>query len=638
MANILSIGQSALNAANVAIATTGHNIANAATPGYSRQSVQQAALAGQISGPGYVGKGVEVSAIKRVYNEFLNSQVMSAQTTKSQLETYYTQIRQIDNMLADSSVGLSPSLQEFFAGVQNLTGGASSLATRQSLLSSSEALVARFQGLDAQLTEMRKGVNDQIVASANAINTYSQQIAALNEAIEKSPGIVDGIMPNDLLDQRDHLIAELSKEVRVSVVKQGYNYDIYIGNGQPLVVGGTTFGLQAVPSLTDPGRMQIGYETNGNTVILAESGLTGGNLAGLFEFRSKTLDVAQNSLGRIAITLASDFNAQHRLGMDLNGNQGGDYFTIASPVVTAGSTNKGSGTPTATITNAGKLSTSDYQLQFDGSQYVVTRLPQGTVATLANGDPARLNPSAFPVEIDGVTFNVAGMTPSAGDRFLIQPTVTGAAGISVAVNDVSTIAAAAPIKTAASSANTGTATISAGTVNSTLTSWNNLLQPVSIVFDSATTYRIGSDPTVRTYSAGSDISFNGWTVQISGEPKAGDTFAISSNAGGTADNRNALLLGKLQTSNRVANGTANYQGAYSQLVNLVGNKTAELQSTSAAADKLLTQATEAQQAVSGVNLDEEAANLLRYQQAYQAAAKVMKTASDLFDTLLALGN
>lgn len=650
MADILSIGKSALNAASVAISTTGHNIANAATPGYNRQVVLQAAVAGQNMGFGFIGKGTEITDVRRIYNDFLGNQILSAQTSKSQLDTYYTQIRQIDNMMADSSVGLSPALQDFFKGVQNVSAAASSAASRQSLLSSADTMVARFQSMDAQLNEIRQGVNDQIVTSVTAINTYARQIAQLNDAIEMALGAGDGKRPNDLLDQRDLAIAELSKEIKVSVVKQGNSYDVYIGNGQPLVVNANTYDLKAVQSPTDPSRMMLAYEKGGATTILSETGLSGGNLSGLLEFRNETLDVAQNALGRVAIALASDFNAQHRLGMDLNGDLGEDFFTVAQPLVNASSRNQGSGNATAAIVDASALTTSDYQLQFDGSKYTVTRMSDGTKTVLA--------PSAFPATIDGVEFGVAAITPSSGDTFMIRPTANGAAGIGVAIRDVAKIASAVPIRTAATSTNAGTGTISAGTVDTNF-ALATVASPITLTFDEGPPGTLTGFPNVPvnvtvngvavagspfaagapvTYTDGATISFAGISFTLSGTPTDNDQFTIASNAGGVGDNRNMLLLGALQAANTIGGKTTNYQGAYSQLVNLIGNKTAELEASSTAADQLLTQAIESQQAESGVNLDEEAANLIRYQQAYQAAAQVMRTASDLFDTLLSIGH
>ncbi|MBC7416480.1 MAG: flagellar hook-associated protein FlgK, partial [Herminiimonas sp.] len=298
--SILGIGQSALTAAQVGVATTGHNIANATTPGYSRQVVQQSAAGGQDAGFGFVGKGTEVTSVTRVYNEFLTNQVLSAQTSSSQLSTYSTQIAQIDNLLADAKAGLSPALQDFFKGVQDLSSDPNSSASRQALLSSGESLAARFQSIGGQISEIRQGVNGQIGATVTNINVYATQIAKLNDAIEKAQA--GGVKSaNDLLDQRDQAVALLSKEVKVSVVKQGDSYNVFIGSGQPLVVGTKTTTLYAGSSPTDPSRTEVGSRTSGGvTTLLDEKSLTGGNLGGLFDFRNTTLDVAQNNLGRVA--------------------------------------------------------------------------------------------------------------------------------------------------------------------------------------------------------------------------------------------------------------------------------------------------------------------------------------------------
>ncbi|MBS0329128.1 MAG: flagellar hook-associated protein FlgK, partial [Proteobacteria bacterium] len=336
--------------------------------------------------------------------------------------------------------------------------------------------------------------------------------------------------------------------------------------------------------------------------------------------------------GRVAIGLASTVNAQHSLGQDLNGNLGGALFTLASPVVNASTGNTGSAVVTASISDAGALTTSDYRLQYDGSNYTLTRLSDNTATTFA--------PAALPQTVDGVTINVS-TAPDPGDSFLIRPTVNGASGIGVAISDPALLAAAAPIRAAATSGNTGTGTIGAGSVNTPPPPNANLQQPVTITFTSATTYNVTGtgtgNPTGLTYTPGATISYNGWSTSISGTPAAGDSFTVASNAGGVGDSRNALLLGDLQTSNTLGNGTTSYQGAYSQFVSEIGNKTRELEVTSSAASNLLSQATLSAQNESGVNLDEEAANLLRYQQAYQAAGKVMQIASQLFDVLLSIG-
>ncbi len=468
-------------------------------------------------------------------------------------------------------------------------------------------------------------------------------------------------------------------------------------------------------SPTDPSRLEVGYKSAGVTILIPEEGMSGGgSLGGLFDFRAQTLDVARNSLGRVAIGLADSFNQQHRLGQDQQGVMGGDFFNIAAPQATSGTANTGSGVMTASISNAGALTISDYSVRYDGTaaNYTVTRLSDGATTTFAN----------FPKTIDGVDFNLASGTVNNGDSFLIKPTANGASSISVAVTDKSKIALASPVTTSTVSTNTGTAKISAGVTNA-----STLMAPFTLNFDSTagtlsgfpsglpivvtsggtpTTYSAGSTvpyatgdsvsfggvslsgiPTAAdaaynfskpnatlnydvgaggltgfppymdvaattngvttTYPAGTPVpyspptattlSFGGVSITISGVPADGDVFKVGSNASGVGDNRNGLLLTQLQTASTLDGGTTNFQGAYSQLVNTIGNKTRELQVTSTAAANQYTQAVQNQQSESGVNLDEEAANLLRYQQAYQAAAKIMQTASKMFDVLLTLG-
>ncbi len=641
--SILSIGQSALAAAQIGLATTGHNIANSATPGYTRQIVELGAVAGQNSGYGFVGKGTEVVGVRRVYSEFLSGQVLSAQINKSSLDTYYSQIKRIDNLLADPSAGVSPALQDFFKSVQNLAAQPNDAASRQALLSSSESLAARFNGLDAQLADMRAGVNGQIESSVSAVNAYARQIGQLNDAIEKATTAAQGRPPNDLMDQRDQLIAELGKEVRVTVVAQGNSSNVFIGNGQPLVVGDKAYALAATSSPTDSNRTVVAYVAKGKTSILAESALPGGRLGGLFDFRSQTLDPTQNALGRIAIVLGDTVNAQHRLGQTTSGAMGTDLFRLPSPQVTASRDNTGSGQVSAVLQDSSQLTTSDYRVQFDGSNYHVTRLSDNTDTSYAS----------LPQTIDGLTISLAG-TPATGDEFMIRPTAGGANGLKVLIKDVSGLAAAAPLRAQSLATNAGTGTISAGTVDASFVP-ANIAAPVTLQYASAGNQLSGfpavpvtvtSNGVATTYAAGAPVpfvadasySFNGMQVTLSGALANGDRFSIAANTGGVGDARNAALMADLQGTMTIGGKTAHFQGAYAMLVADVGNKTRELEVTSAAAGTFFTQAVSAQQGESGVNLDEEAANLMRYQQAYQAAGKLMQTAGQLFDILLQLGH
>lgn len=548
----LNIGQSALAAAQMGLDTTAHNIANAATPGYSRQVVVQGASIPQNLGEGFRGQGVDIASVKRIYNDFLATQARSAQTAKSSYDSYYMQVRQVDNLLADPDAGLSPVLQGFFSSVQELSSNPASIPARQAVLSSAEGVPSRLKSMASRLDEIGQGVNSQITSSVGVINTYAQELAKLNDIISKLQSST-GQSPNDLLDQRDQLILDLNKEIKASVVKQGDGkYNVFVGSGQPLVVGGNTYSMAVRPSAFNPAKFEVGYQGADGVVAIDDASLSGGSLGGLLAFRSQSLEPAQNALGRIGIALASTFNAQHNLGLDINGNPGSDFFVVPSPVVNSNTANTGDAEIAASISDANALTTSDYQLRYDddgtSQTYSLTRLSDKQVTTYTKAVF-----EAGPQTVDGVTFSLATGTVAAGDSFLIRPTIKGAADFAVAITDPAKIAAA-------------------------------------------------------------------------------DTD------GGAGNNRNALVLGTLQTANTMNNSTATFQGAYSHLVSSVGNKTRELEVAGSAAGKILTEVSQSIQSESGVNLDEEAANLLRYQQSYQAAAKVMQIANEMFQLLLSLGN
>jgi len=660
----LEIGISGLRAAQIGLSTTGHNITNAATPGYHRQEITQSANTPLSTGAGFIGTGVNVEAIKRVYDEFLDRQVQTAQTQSSYLDAYSAQISQINNMVADPSAGLSPALQEFFQGVHDVAANPASVPSRQSMISSAEALVTRFHTLNQRFEEIRDGINSQVTASVSMINSYARQIAELNGRIVIAQAGSSG-SPNDLLDQRDNLIAELNKEINVSVVKQSDgSYNVSMGKGQALVVGNLAYTLTAQPSLDDPSRIDVGYQSWGGQVsFIRQDSLDSGNLGGLLAFRNEALDAAQNALGRIAIGLAQTMNDQHRLGQDLNGDLGGSLFNVMGPGGTSGAFSVPSakvvanvnnsdltpaGSPAVTLSDVSKVTTSDYTLAYSAAGYTLTRLSDKTVM-FAN--------AALPqTTTDGLTIAAPTNAPANGDRWLIQPTRNGARDVGVAIQDTAKIAAAAPVLTNATFANTGTGKISAGSVNVnylaaplagtvTLTynattnqfSRSPATSPVTVTLSNGSTTTYLAWMPVPYSEEGQTITFGGISFSITGQPANNDTFTISPNTNGVADNRNALLLVGLQTKNTLAGSTASYQSAFSQLVGSIGVQTRDINVTAQAQASLVAQSQQAQQSLSGVNLDEEAANLLRYQQAYQASGKMMQIASTLFDTLLGLG-
>ena len=646
--SIFGIGISGMNAAQAGLVTTGHNISNASTPGFTRQEVVQVSNIPQFSGVGFLGQGVAVSTVRRIYSDALSNQLTLAQTQGSQLDAYYAQIKQLDTLLGDPSAGLAPALQDFFSGVADVAAHPESVPSRQALLASANALSARFQDLDRQISKCAPASHanhqqhriDQQVRRADAGSTRASWCGERDRAATRQRPA----RPARRAGRR----AEPGS-ARLGSKESNGAYDVFVGNGQPVVVGSTAFALVPTRSLEDPQRVEVGYQNGASSALLAPASLQGGRLGGLLSFRSAPLDAVQNAIGRVAMGVAQTFNDQHLLGQDLDGALGKAFFTIAGPASLPSSANAGSAAVAAVLQNVNALTTSDYRLQYNGAaggneNFTLTRISDGfTFPTVtfptAGGYPYNLN-------VDGIT-----LTLSAGaalnDSWLIEPTRLGAGSLGVALTDPAAIAAAAPIRTGAALGNTGSATISAGSVSSVA----DLPLPatVTLTFNAAAgQFSVGGAVPAAgpfAYTSGSNISFNGVSFSISGTVANGDMFTLERNINGVADNRNALALGALQVANTLGQNsliagsqpTTSFQGAYSQLVSQVGNTTRQMEVTAKAQANVIAQTKQAQQSVSGVNLDEEAANLLRYQQAYQASGKMMQIASTLFQTVLDLG-
>ena len=918
--NIFAASLSGLNAAMYEMNTTQHNIANASTPGYTRQQVVLGTPDAQATGSGFVGQGVNVVTVRRMYDQFLTTQVLQQQNQSSYLNTYLASMTQVDNLVSSTTSGVSNAMQGVFDAVNGLANTPTSVPARQTVLSSAQAAVDSFQSVSQGLTTMASALNGQISNSVQQINTYASQIATLNAGIKTAMAVNNGQPPNDLLDQRDQLISQLNQQVGVTTQQQpDGSMSVFVGSGQALVVGNQSMSLQTVQNPNDPSSVNVAYLTNGKTIPIQQSSLQGGSLGSHLAFRDQNLQPAQNALGLVALGFASSINRQNQLGQDMNGSPGAALMSIAPPAVSAGPANTGAGSVTATIANVSAMTASNYQLKYDGTNYTLTRLSDNTVTQLTAAQLA-----APGTVVDGVAIALGSGTMNAGDSFLIRPTANAAGSIAMTTTDPAKVAAALPFNGVASlnakngtmtaplgtlttstvdnlgssastdtftvdgktlftntlpantagnlitpaqldsawpafaAANPGytlTGTFAAGTAQitkadgtaialneimkpgtgATMTSLagtgvgftsvtpSNLnskivgitvntptntnlanpvvitftgtntytvtgavpavagsqtytspnisyngwtmqlgtganapaagdvfsvgansgaatvsngsynLSPVSINFTSPTAYNVvemtgtppqpvtlgsgtytspgpstvnyngwttqitgtpaagdtfnvvqgssattmlatpasantgsgvisggtlsvqpftimfnnpptsytvsGATPAVTgsvSYVPGQDISYNGWTIQVSGTPTAGDVFNVAPNTTGTGDNRNALLMAGLQNQNLMSNGTNTLLGQFNQMVGAVGSKTSELTTTSAAQTTLVAQTVASQQAVSGVNLDEEAANLLQYQRAYQASAKAMQIANTMFDALLTL--
>ncbi len=625
MADLLNTAVSGLLAFQRSLDTISHNISNASTPGYSVQRTDLATRQAEQSGNGWVGNGVAVSTIKRSYDDILATQVRSSSSSLNHFDTYATQAGKINNLFGDSSTGLSATLQNFTNAVQAVANTPTSTSARQTLLSQAQTLTDRLKSFDSNLRSFDSQVNSQLGTETGTISQLAQNIAQLNQQIVAASG-ASGQPPNDLLDARDQLINQLSTHISVDTVAQDNGaVNVFIGNGQSLVIGQTAAKLVTGQDSFDATRSTVLLQTATSSVDISQN-LTGGSLGGTLDFRTQMLDPAHNALGRISVALASVVNAQHKDGTDLNGNLGGDLFSVGAPRVNENAFNTGSGTVAVTRSNVTALTTSDYVLRYTGSSWSLSRSDTGAAVTTTG-----TGTGADPFVADGLSIVVGG-SPSSGDRYLIQPTRAAVSGLQVLVTDPAKVAAAAAVIAGAAATNTGKATISSGEVLSGSNA--QLLATSSIAFQDATHYTVNGGATVYAYTSGGNIDANGWRVQINGTPAAGDTFSVKANTNGAGDNRNALKLADVLNQPVLNGGTASLSGATGQFVASVGVATNQAQSNRDAQKIVHDDSVSAQQSVSGVNLDEEAAKLLQYQQAYQAAAQVIKIADSLFKTLI----
>ncbi len=632
--SIFSIGVTGLNAAQVALATTGNNITNVYTPGYNREVTLLA--------ENRTGSGVGVSGVQRQFNQFIATQLNQAISSNSALSAYEVQINQIDNLLADRDAGLAPLFQNFFSAMQKLVATPSDPAARQGVLGTADTLTAQFRAFDSYLNDMQSGVNGQLDNQVVQVNNIAEQIAKLNREIGLAKAKT-GTEPNSLLNQRDQLVTELSGYVSVKVVQQdGGGYNIGIGNGLSLVAGSTSFRLETMPSAADPTRTVIAYrDTNGALLELREENFTGGQIGGLMTFRRETLDRAQNQLGQMAVAMAVGFNAQHRLGVDLNGDQGGDFFSVGAPLAFSSSKNSSAASLTAEYdpTKINELNIVDYDVVHSAGAYTVTRRDTGAVVD-GNYDAV-----AGTLSFGGMTVTVNG-TPADGDRFQIQPVRRAAQQLRTEVADIGKIAAGTVMLSPASGA--------AGAAN---VAWTAKLDPansdkLSIGSSGSVTYTVSYDGTdysatdaggnpvdvqVKEVDGKPVLSLGGVEVSLAADLAGGESFSLSAStlSSGSGDNRNAVQMLELQNI-KLVNGSASLSQAYASMVSDVGNRTNIVQVNQDAQEGLVKQLKAVQQGESGVSLDEEGANLLRFQRYYQASAKVIEIGTTVIDTLLSM--
>ena len=624
MSSIFGIDLSALQAFQQAIEVTSNNVANASTPGYDEESIDLEAALPQEAGGLAIGSGVDVAGVQRAYSQAAETQLNTSQSSLSQLTSLQNYTSQIDNLFGTTAGGLTTALQTYYSGWSAVADDPTSTSAREALLGDASALAANLNSTSSQLQEMNSDVNTRVTADVNQINSISTQISNLNTQIIQTTGT--GQTPNQLLDQRDELVSNLSQLVGVSTTSNSDgSINVYIGNGQPLVLDQNTYALSTVPNTFNASQLEVASTASDGASI--SSSITSGDLGGLLTARTQAIDPALNQLGQIATAVAQSANTQQGSGLDLNGQLGSALFSVGAPVATASSANTDATTASATISNVGALTSDNYLLSYQGGAYTLTDTTTGANIALTG---AGTGASPLTASSVGLSIVLSG-TPAAGDQFLIQPTAQAAGTIGVALTDPSGLAAAGAIQTSASDANTGGATISAGSV---LDPTNpDLLNSTTIQFLTPTTYSVDGAGSFA-YTSGGDVDLNGWQVQISGTPAAGDTFTVQSNAGGTGDNTNALAAANQQTTGILSNGTISLSGAVGALISGAGALAQQVNTAQTAQTAVNTQATTNVQSVSGVNLDEEAANLMQWQQAYQASAQALSVANGLFTTFL----
>lgn len=671
MADLLNIGLSGLSVSKTSLAVTGHNITNVNTPGFSRQDAVQATNAPQFSGAGYIGSGTTLTDIRRTYNEFLTAEVRNSTALNSDVAAYKSQIDQLDALLAGSTTGITPALQKFFKAVQTAAEDPANIPARQLVLSEGQGLARRFNSVYDRVNEQNGFINTQMTVITDQVNRLATSIAGFNDAIAIASA--NGQQPNDLLDAREEAIRKLSTYVGVTVVPQDDNtLNLFVGSGQPLVVGNLASRLEASQGVADPTRYEVDF-VSGNSRQTITSLVTGGELGGLIRYRSETLDTTLNSLGRLALAVGDQVNTQLGQGLDLKGQVGAKLYNdmndpaLAALRVRAFSTNTGSVQPTLNITNSSVLTTSDYRVEYDGVNYSARRLSDGAAMTVT--PPA---PGAYPATLtfadaggkdQGFSLGVSA-APNASDKFLLQPTRRGATSISAVLDQPDQLAFAAPLRAQANLQNRGNGLISQPTITNTqspLVPANlQAFSPMTLTYDAvsgnlqfpaplppgvavapAVLAIIPGQSNTLNYTITSGTSTFNVTQTFSGRPQQGDTFTLGFNASGVSDNRNGLKLANLQSKATVGldpsfptSSGVNFSDGYGDLVGRVGSLTAQARQDSDATGTILKQATNNRDSLAAVNLDEEAANLIKFEQYYNASAQIIQVARSLFDTLI----
>ena len=642
----MSLGIKAMAANYAALQTTGHNIANANVAGYSRQQAELATAQGQFSGSGFFGHGVDVVSVSRAHNEFLTREAASARSLSAMDASRLAQLRRLESVFKPGEMGLGHATSEFMNAMVDLSSRPADGATRQVALARAGDLASRFAEAGSALDDMQTGVQSGLRTAVAEVNGLAKSIAEINQRIAAVRGL--GQPPNDLLDERERLISRLSAHVQVTRMEaQDGTMAVYIGGGQRLVLGTQAGALKVLQDDSDPSRAAIGMVEGGVTRKLSAASL-GASVGGLLRFQNEDLVAARTLVGRLAASVGGAVNDQQMRGLSLQPPLGlspaSALFGIGPPQSQPHSANASTaggapiGTVQLTITDAAALQASEYDLQetaVGSGSWVLTRLIDGQTTAVNSGDV-----------VDGMRIDFTAAPPQAGDRFLLQPVSRAANGMSRLLDDPRGLAAASPLLATTTASNTGTATVASLQVTAAplptpgatarITFTNDSGDYTWELFDSSNALLNSG---TATWQAGQPVptppqDINGFTLQLSGVPKSGDVVTVAPTPASalSSNNGNALALLALRDANITGGRTAT--DAWSFAMADIGVRVQVGQTSADISESVAGQTELSRTAVSGVNLDEEAARLIQFQQSYQAAAKMLQVAQALFDTLL----
>lgn len=637
LTQLVQIGLTGLSAAAEGMQTVANNTANVNTPGYNLQAVHQT----ELPGDGGVGHGANVASVQRAFDQFVYQETVRASSVNQAAQVVQSGARNLAAIFPVASGGaggLGAALDSFFSAANQVAQDPTSGANRQAFLGEAQSLAASFRSVGDRLAAGLDGIDGQLAGAVQQIDALTRQIAKLNQAIPAQT--TQGASPNSLLDQRDELVRQLGQQLGVTVVPAANGVlDVYTSGGAVLVDGASSYGLAVASGGYGDGEVEITYGPSGQDLTRSFSQ---GQLGGLLTSRAQLVS-ARDAAGAVAAGFAAAVNTQQSLGLGLDGQLGKPLFSLAGPAVYASAANSGSGSLTAAITDPAGFTPGDFILSKTASGFEAVDTASGLTTALGNGPV---------LSLDGLTITVSG-TVQTGDSFKLEPTAAAAQTLTAAISDPAAVAAASPlVATPGNNAGDVRVTVGSPVAGASLPPGTALVpatafgQPITVKFTSRTTFDVLSSSNSvlasGTFSptAGAEIAIAypapapaGEVVTVSlspGTAAAGDSFALT--PGGSGSNGNIAAIAGLATQGLLSGQTLG--NAYAQLVTSVGSRGQEADVAAGAAQAVFDRAQKTQQSISGVSLDEQAADLVSYQQAYQAAAKVIATAQTLFQSLL----